>query len=403
MAALDTIYLDAIGRDKLLGQPVVANPDEKGDALQVKRTALTDLERDLLRRGLAFYDQFARQNQASPKAAVQTAQAFYRVALLQTAIGDSDDAKSSYQSSITRFQKLTEKHPDRSDYYQQLGEAYAGMSNVLPEWSDAKNALDKSRGAYARAIELDPEKAAYYLARGDIGMRLVDPSSLNDYERAIALDSQNVQLRLRLSRFYRNNTFGSRDRRKAIEHAEKALTLDPSNPECHLQLAAVLGKRTVTIDSNTRQTTESYSNAEQILDHYARAIELAPRQAKGYRERVASTFAQETISGQSQILITSWSSIPKTAQHSPSGQACTSAWDAPMRRLPISRQFSPPIPTTLVSTRPLAWLTSQSKTGPPQLRPTRNIWRGIRRDFTSINAGQWPTPTRTNTSMPSTT
>ena len=75
LAALDAVYLDAIGRDKLLGEPV-AKPDGAEPAKPKERPALTELERELLRRGLSFYDQFAQKNATAPRAVVQTARRF---------------------------------------------------------------------------------------------------------------------------------------------------------------------------------------------------------------------------------------------------------------------------------------------------------------------------------------
>ena len=60
---------------------------------------LSDLERELLKRGLEFYDQFAQQNAASPRAFLQTAQAYYRVGLLQAALGDGGRSRRSLPGS----------------------------------------------------------------------------------------------------------------------------------------------------------------------------------------------------------------------------------------------------------------------------------------------------------------
>ena len=82
LAALDAVYLKAIGRDRLLGEPA-ARPDGLEPPEAANRTPLTELERELLKRGLNFYDQFAQKNAAAPRTFVQTAQAYYRVGLLQ--------------------------------------------------------------------------------------------------------------------------------------------------------------------------------------------------------------------------------------------------------------------------------------------------------------------------------
>lgn len=287
LAALDAIYLDAIGRDKLLGKPAAA-PNENGGHVANERIPLTDLERELLQRGLTFYDRFARQNATSSRAAVQTAQAFYRVALLQGAIGDRDDAEASYRSSIERFKELSEAHPDQPSYVRQLAEAYSAMANVLPEWPEAKDVLDKSRQAYSRAIELEPKNTRHYLARGDISRRLFDPQALEDYRKALALDPDNLPAHLWSAYCLSYGPGAVRDAQQALEHAKRALEIAPDNPACHLRMAETLKQRysRLSIGRGVGQpSVRVVDDPEQVLHHYARAIELAPEQARGYYER----------------------------------------------------------------------------------------------------------------------
>ena len=156
LAAMDAVYLDAIGRDKLLGEPV-AQPDGVEQPESDERPPLTDLERDLLKRGLDFYDQFAQKNAAAPRAFVQTAQAHYRVGLLQGALGDTAAAAKAYRGAVERFERLTREEPENAEHFRRLGEAYRGLANVVPQWDAAKKLLEKSRGAYSRAVELKPD------------------------------------------------------------------------------------------------------------------------------------------------------------------------------------------------------------------------------------------------------
>ena len=141
LTALDAVYLDAIGRDKLLGEPV-AKPDNAGWTESAKQPPLTDLERELLKRGLDFYDRFARQNAVAPRAVVRTAQAYYRVAVLQAALGESEDAQMSYRSAIERFKRLTQKEPANAEHFRELAEAYEGLAEcrarLVPRQSDIR-------------------------------------------------------------------------------------------------------------------------------------------------------------------------------------------------------------------------------------------------------------------------
>jgi serine/threonine protein kinase/tetratricopeptide (TPR) repeat protein len=290
LAALDAIYLDAIGREKLMGESVAA-PERESENKRGDRASLTALERELLRRGLAFYDRFAQQNASSPRAAVQGAQAFYRVALLQAGLGEPQAALTSYQESAARFRQLIQDQPDRADLWAQLADVYAGMANTLPEWTQAKDALSQARVAYARASQIEPQTVKYHVLRGDIGLRMLDPQALDDYEKALELATDKVGLHLKLSKLHRDNAFGRRDQNKALEHAERAFDLAPGNPATHLAMAAAIeflsrsiGKTTIFIDKKQR-TRAVVPKQQRILEHYARAIALAPDQVQGYRER----------------------------------------------------------------------------------------------------------------------
>ena len=82
LAALDAVYLVAIGEEKLLGEPL-ASPDQDGDAGSIPQRDLSKFEKELLDRGLTFYGEFANRNRQTSQAGAHTARAYYRVALLQ--------------------------------------------------------------------------------------------------------------------------------------------------------------------------------------------------------------------------------------------------------------------------------------------------------------------------------
>jgi hypothetical protein len=205
LAALDAVYLDAIGRDKLLGEPV-ARPDKAApsstfefgepDFTLQSPPPLTELERELLKRGLDFYDQFADQNAGAPRAVVQTAQAYYRVALLQTGLGESEDAEASYQSAIERVEQLSEEEPETAEHFRRLAEAYGGLATVVPDWKSAATAYAGAERAYTQAITLQPGNDHLYIDRARITYSLSDfRHALDDAEAAMRLAPDNVEYR----------------------------------------------------------------------------------------------------------------------------------------------------------------------------------------------------------------
>lgn len=111
LTALDAVYLDTIGTEKLLGNHRPRPQAGEAEFSPSASAPLTDLEKELLKRGLRFYDLFAQQNSATPRAAVQTAQAHFRVGLLQGALGDAAAAESAYGAAIERFEALIKAEP----------------------------------------------------------------------------------------------------------------------------------------------------------------------------------------------------------------------------------------------------------------------------------------------------
>ena len=241
------------------------------------------MERELLKRGLDFYDQFAQKNADAPRAFVQTAQAYYRVGLLQGALGDTAAAAEAYRGAVERFERLTQEEPDNAEHFRRLGEAYRGLANVVPQWDAAKELLEKSRGAYSRAIELKPDDIALYLRRGDISGTLQNGTAVEDYEKALQLDPDNIEAHLKCVSGY--GQLLSSDPKKSREYAERAVSLAPDNLRCHLALAEELAKVDAesVVDPRVGDNIRSIPDPAPALEHYARAIELAPESHAVYR------------------------------------------------------------------------------------------------------------------------
>lgn len=259
--ALDAVYLEAIGEDKLLGGSVSRAKDNANSIIRPR--AFTELERDLLKKGLEFYEQFARQNAASPKALTQSAQSFYRVGLLHAALGELTLAAKSFQQSIQRFEKLTKDEPDNADHFRDLARAYLALARVSPKLPDAKAMAEQSRLALSKAIELRPRDATLHLFRSGIVYEFSwkDPQALADCETALQLEPENVQA---VHACFRAHWEHGGDRRKALEYARRAVALAPENPECHLDLAYAL----------SGDEDLDFYDPQQALAHYQRAIEL---------------------------------------------------------------------------------------------------------------------------------
>lgn len=154
LKAMDAVYLDAIGTEKLLGERV-ARPDGQ-IAAPAPKSLLTELEKDLLKRGLSFYEQFAQQNAATPRAAFQTAQAHYRVGLLYAGLGDHASAESALKESIAELQALTEQEPANAEYWRRLAGAHTAFGNITPSWEKSLEAQRQRIECLSEVIRLLP-------------------------------------------------------------------------------------------------------------------------------------------------------------------------------------------------------------------------------------------------------
>ena len=137
LEALDAVYLDAIGEEKLLGVPL-AQPDDE-EIRFVTPPPLTDLERELLERGLSFYDQFAQQNAVASRAFVQTAQAYYRVGLLQNAVGDLVAADDAYRAQSSVLRDWRRRNPITSNIFGDWGMHTVGFPTSCPNGTRQRN------------------------------------------------------------------------------------------------------------------------------------------------------------------------------------------------------------------------------------------------------------------------
>jgi hypothetical protein len=206
------------------------------------------------------------------------------------------------------------------------------LAKVLPEWSEAKETLETSREVYARAIALEPGKVSYYVARGNVGMQLVDPKVLDDFEKALALDADNVRLRLRVSRFYHESSFGVRNWRKALDSAEDALALAPDNPA----LCANIGET----------TSSSFITVEGEEEKDVR------RNGKQWSTGPGSQRKTSTVSVHSRL----------QAARSRGGDRCTDRGKT-VTAAPISSSLSTKIRSGFLAEKPTYFLLSQTTSG----------------------------------------
>jgi len=259
--SLDTVYLDAIGEDKLLGQSAVGMGNFK---LRPAEHKLSDLEKDLIRRGLGFYEKFAAQNQKNPRAAKHTAKAYFRVALLQGGLEEHDAAALNYLKTIDLYEELLKEDSRNTEYLLDLCRAYFRYAYTRAEWKDAEPILQKCFGIAQRGLDIDPKNAELYHQRGILNAILgKTQKTLADYERAAHLDPDNVEFQLLCGWWCCSSLdLSIRDYDKALKYAQRAVELSPDNPDSRSLLGFTYLNRDRT--------------AEPALTHFNRAIDIDP-------------------------------------------------------------------------------------------------------------------------------
>jgi serine/threonine protein kinase/Tfp pilus assembly protein PilF len=298
LEALDAVYLDAIGEAKILSQ------------LRPSDHNFTELEKQLIRRGLGFYEQFAQHNQDHSKATGHTAMAFYRVGLLQSGLSDWQSARKNYRNAIQKYQKLTQEESGQSEHFKHLGEAYYGLALATAEKLAAQKEFNKSLAAFSKAVELNPQDATSWYRMGRIHLELNQHhKSIAAMKSAINSDRNEVWPHEMWARAYIGYNYMSLNKfDKAIEELEDASRRNPEHYAPHAVKAAVYIKlkdydqaiESCRIAARIAPKKElphermafiylKKKNYDQAIVEASEAIRIAPQQASwAYRVRAAA-------------------------------------------------------------------------------------------------------------------
>ena len=255
-----------------MGAPGV-KPGEAGFTPSA-RAPLTELEKELLRRGLNFYERFAQQNASTQRAAFQAAQAYYRVGLLQKALGDDSAAEAAHRKAIERFENLAKQDSSNVEYHRCLAQAYYGLSLSISDWNDATQCLERALSSYTDAIEIAPNVASLYHGRASVYLGLGNSSEHDeDWARAADVDVTDAGLQAIAA-----IGFSYHDRNRARSYAERALKLDPNSAQAHIAMAHSLPEGTA-----------------ETLRHLSQAIALDPQLWMAYWARAGYFLARDRV------------------------------------------------------------------------------------------------------------
>jgi tetratricopeptide (TPR) repeat protein len=247
MDALDTVYFEAIGQDRMLGETI-------GTA-----RSLSGREKRLLRMGLDFYRQIADQNPESPAAGFEVATALVRLGLLHADLEENEQAERAFREAIVRCSKLIELKPNDPELWRERGHAYVGLG----QW-------DKAIADYTKAIELNPDNPRAWLVRALYYFRHMRKHSLaiKDCDEAIRLDPN-------LATAYEHRAWSyaqGGDYHQTIADANEAIRLSPDSASAY----------------HIRGLANTFlGDLEEAISDLTRAIYLDPKRFWCYRNRAS--------------------------------------------------------------------------------------------------------------------
>jgi tetratricopeptide (TPR) repeat protein len=169
---------------------------------------------------LAFYDRFARQNEANPRLQLEAAWAQRRVGAIYDGLGRRDEAERAYARASDMLEGLVARHPGVADYRPKLVETYI-MANP---WT-ADPALLPVMEARLRRAEAHAE--------------LLAADSPQGTDWVVPMVHVQSKLGTVLRRSGRTDEAEARYRR-AIDLARKLLNADPANARARLDRADTL-------------------------------------------------------------------------------------------------------------------------------------------------------------------
>ncbi len=216
------------------------------------------LPRDLLQKGLGFYEAFVKQNARNKGLVRLMGNAYQRAGLIFRELGEEARAVEAFEGAISAYDRVLEIDPRNAG-------AHIGRGNALLELGRFEAAL----AAFDRAIEIDTWNGRAHSRRGAVLCDHLDRpgEALAEFDRAIELDPPSAvhhanrgRALRRLGRF-----------KDALAAFDRAVDIDPRSADAH----------------NSRGNTlyHHLGRFEDALAAYDRAVDIDPRSAVAHTNR----------------------------------------------------------------------------------------------------------------------
>jgi tetratricopeptide (TPR) repeat protein len=132
LQALDEVFIRP-AEDEVLTR-------QRESQLPLAPALLERVDRDLLQKGLAFYEKFAQANSANTLLQGESGKAYQRAGYLHLILGQQDKAEAAYRKAMAILERLTEEFPADAEHRRLLLNAYHWLGQILKRTGRAQEA-----------------------------------------------------------------------------------------------------------------------------------------------------------------------------------------------------------------------------------------------------------------------
>jgi tetratricopeptide (TPR) repeat protein len=275
LQALDQIYIDEVG-----GHPKIRD----------------GLPKDLLQKGLGFYEKFITENARNKGLVILLASAYQRAGLIFRALGEEARAVEFLNRAISAYDQALESNPRDTRATHNRGVALSDLGR-----------FEEALAAHDRTLEIDPLDADAHNSRGTLLCdHLGRPGeALAEFDRTIEINP-----RYPSAHSNRGNALNSLGRtEEALAASDRAVELEPQGAGVHNSRAGILYvlkrfeealaacDRAIALDprhflahANRGAVLAHMKRFDDALEAYDRALQIDPRSARVHNLRGDALF-----------------------------------------------------------------------------------------------------------------
>jgi serine/threonine protein kinase len=156
LQAMDEVFLKPVEEE--------VSRKERQRQLPLPPQELHRLDRNVLQKGLDFYERFTQANSTDTSLRAETGKAYQRVGALRMALGEHAGAETALRQSMAILEGLAEEYPAVPEYRRTLANDYHWLGNVLRvtgRHREAEELLRKDVAVTEHLVAESPAEADY--------------------------------------------------------------------------------------------------------------------------------------------------------------------------------------------------------------------------------------------------